>query len=41
MSLGYAERLSYREDLGGSLGTPELPDPPAEARRCSVNGARA
>jgi len=23
-SLGYAERLSYREDLGGQLGAPEL-----------------
>jgi hypothetical protein len=24
MSLGYAERLSYREDLGGRLGDPEI-----------------
>jgi mono-ADP-ribosyltransferase sirtuin 6 len=24
MSLGYAERLSFREDLGGRLGDPEL-----------------
>lgn len=24
MSLGYAEKLSYREDLGGQLGTPEV-----------------
>jgi hypothetical protein len=24
MSLGYAERLSYREDLGGRLGAPEI-----------------
>lgn len=23
MSLGYAEKLSYREDLGGQLGAPE------------------
>lgn len=23
MSLGYAEKLSYREDLGGQLGNPE------------------
>ena len=26
MSLGYADKLSYREDLGGSLGDPELYD---------------
>lgn len=26
MSLGYAEKLSYREDLGGQLGSPELWD---------------
>ncbi len=26
MSLGYAEKLSYREDLGGQLGAPELFD---------------
>ena len=26
MSLGYADRLSYREDLGGTLGAPELHD---------------
>lgn len=26
MSLGYAERLSYREDLGGQLGSKELND---------------
>jgi mono-ADP-ribosyltransferase sirtuin 6 len=24
MSLGYAEKLSYRDDLGGQLGAPEL-----------------
>jgi hypothetical protein len=24
MSLGYAERLSFREDLGGRLGDPEI-----------------
>jgi hypothetical protein len=28
MSLGYASRLSHREDLGGRLGDPELFDPP-------------
>lgn len=32
MSLGYAEKLSYREDLGGSLGTKEIHDPPSEVR---------
>lgn len=26
MSLGYADRLSYRADLGGRLGAPELSD---------------
>ena len=26
MSLGYAEKLSYREDLGGQVGEPELFD---------------
>ena len=26
MSLGYAAKLSYREDLGGRLGDPELFD---------------
>ncbi len=26
MSLGYAEKLSFREDLGGQLGAPELFD---------------
>lgn len=30
MSLGYAEKLSYREDLGGQLGAPELFDSPKE-----------
>lgn len=30
MSLGYAEKLSYREDLGGQLGAPELFDSPEE-----------
>ena len=35
MSLGYAERLSYREDLGGSLGTPELYDSLADVDRKS------
>lgn len=33
MSLGYAERLSYREDLGGQLGAPEYFDSPAELER--------
>jgi mono-ADP-ribosyltransferase sirtuin 6 len=28
MSLGYADRLSYREDLGGRLGAPELHEAP-------------
>lgn len=27
MSLGYAERLSYRDDLGGQLGSEELSEP--------------
>lgn len=30
MSLGYAEKLSFREDLGGQLGAPELFDSPEE-----------
>lgn len=30
MSLGYAQKLSYREDLGGQLGAPELFDSDAE-----------
>ena len=30
MSLGYARKLSYREDLGGQLGAPELFDSDAE-----------
>lgn len=30
MSLGYASKLSYREDLGGQLGAPELFDSPEE-----------
>ncbi len=33
MSLGYAEKLSYHEDLGGQLGAPELFDADADARR--------
>lgn len=33
MSLGYAEKLSYRDDLGGKLGAPELFDSPAEVER--------
>jgi mono-ADP-ribosyltransferase sirtuin 6 len=28
MSLGYAEKLSYRDDLGGQLGAPEIFDDP-------------
>lgn len=31
MSLGYADRLSHREDLGGRLGDPELLDAPHTA----------
>jgi hypothetical protein len=30
MSLGYASRLSDREDLGGRLGDPEIFDRPAD-----------
>ena len=30
MSLGYASRLSHREDLGGRLGDPELFDNPRQ-----------
>jgi len=33
MSLGYADRLSYREDLGGTLGSPELHDTNADVAR--------
>ncbi len=33
MSLGYAEKLSYRDDLGGQLGAPEIFDE-AEAACC-------
>jgi len=33
MSLGYAEKLSYRDDLGGKLGAPEYFDPPEEVDR--------
>ena len=33
MSLGYAEKLSYREDLGGQLGAPECFDSPEEVER--------
>lgn len=32
MSLGYAEKLSYREDLGGQLGAKELFDKPTDLR---------
>ncbi len=32
MSLGYAEKLSYHEDLGGQLGAPELFDTDADVR---------
>jgi hypothetical protein len=32
-SLGYAERLSYREDLGGQLGSKELNDRPDDVVR--------
>ena len=34
MSLGYAEKLSYREDLGGQLGSPEIFD---EAEQRAAN----
>lgn len=30
MSSGYAEKLSYREDLGGKVGGPELEEASAE-----------
>ena len=33
MSLGYADRLSFREDLGGTLGAPELHDTDADVAR--------
>ena len=33
MSLGYADRLSFREDLGGTLGAPELHDSDADVTR--------
>lgn len=33
MSLGYADRLSFREDLGGRLGDPELQDSDEEVAR--------
>ena len=29
-SLGYAERLSWRDDVGGTLGDPELSEPDAD-----------
>jgi hypothetical protein len=32
MSLGYAERLSWRDDLGGQLGDPELTEEDAQLR---------
>jgi mono-ADP-ribosyltransferase sirtuin 6 len=35
MSLGYAEKLSYREDLGGRLGAPEVFEP-EEVTRAKV-----
>ena len=30
MSAGYATKLSYRDDLGGQLGDPELTEAPVE-----------
>ncbi len=30
MSAGYATKLSYRDDLGGQLGDPEISDAPPE-----------
>jgi len=37
-SLGYCERLSYREDLGGTLGDPELDEPELNvaAKACAL-----
>ncbi|KAK9801395.1 hypothetical protein WJX73_005987 [Symbiochloris irregularis] len=36
MSVGYAERLSFREDLGGQLGDPELAESSPEALNAKV-----
>jgi NAD+-dependent protein deacetylase sirtuin 6 len=33
MSLGYAEKLSFREDLGGQIGAPECYDAPQEVEQ--------
>ncbi|KAK9864421.1 hypothetical protein WJX84_002906 [Apatococcus fuscideae] len=33
MSLGYAQKLSYKEDLGGSFGKPEIVEPEVEGVR--------
>lgn len=33
MSLGYAQKLSYKEDLGGSFGKPEVVEPSKELLR--------
>lgn len=33
MSVGYAQKLSYKEDLGGSFGKPEVVEPPKELLR--------
>ena len=33
MSLGYASRLSYREDLGGQLGAPEHRETPQQLKK--------
>jgi mono-ADP-ribosyltransferase sirtuin 6 len=33
MSLGYAERLTFRDDLGGQLGAPEIFDDAQELQR--------
>ena len=39
-SLGYAERLSVRDDVGGRLGDPELLDEGARSRAiASLDGA--
>ena len=40
MSLGYADRLSWREDLGGTLGDPELHDSDADVARKVAHLAR-
>ena len=36
-SLGYAERLSWKDDVGGQLGDPELTERSAEEERAKVD----